>query len=292
MRKFYGVAVAVVMTAAMGPELVMGQEPQVSSSTQMSANSVGIAAILEAVSGQPYEAEKMTKSVQKLWDGTVITHEDKSMIARDSEGRVREDVYTIHSGSLGGKQQNNELQMTTVSDPVEHTVTIWHSDGLKTAIEMRMPSIPKLPKGLPGGIAGGVMGSGGALGQAPTPVKLKTPGQAQGPADEVKTEDLGTQSLEGVLVTLKRVTTVIPMGKIGNDRPITIVHEEWGSADLKTVVKSFDSDPRTGERTMELRNLSRADPDIALFRVPDGYKVTDMAEMMKKLGDLGRVPTK
>jgi hypothetical protein len=76
-------------------------------------------------------------------------------------------------------------------------------------------------------------------------------------------------------------------GKIGNDRPILVVHEEWRSPELK-IVRTIDRDPRTGEQTMELQNLVRIDPDPALFQAPAGYKVQDMAQMLKGLGDLGK----
>ena len=129
---------------------------------------------------------------------------------------------------------------------------------------------------------------------APRSVKLGAtletappPGHAAADKDEVHTEDLGQQSIAGVLATGKRTTTVIATGKIGNDQPITIVHEEWYSPDLKVVVKSEDSDPRSGERTMELEGLTRGDPDPSLFHAPEGYKVQDMAQMMKSLGNLG-----
>jgi hypothetical protein len=108
--------------------------------------------------------------------------------------------------------------------------------------------------------------------------------------DEVRTEDLGKQSVSGVLVAGKRTTTVIPTNEIGNDRPITITHEEWYSPDLKLVVKSSDSDPRSGERTMELEGLTRGDPDPALFRVPEGYTVRDAGDLLKSLGTSSHVP--
>jgi hypothetical protein len=57
------------------------------------------------------------------------------------------------------------------------------------------------------------------------------------------------------------------------------------------VVKTIDTDPRTGVQTMELQGLTRTDPDAALFQVPAGYKVQDMADMLKGLGDLGKTKT-
>jgi hypothetical protein len=43
-----------------------------------------IAAIREPVIGAPYQAEKRSRSVQTLSDGTVITHESTGTIARDA----------------------------------------------------------------------------------------------------------------------------------------------------------------------------------------------------------------
>jgi hypothetical protein len=94
-----------------------------------------------------------------------------------------------------------------------------------------------------------------------------------------------------VLVTGKRTTTTIPIGEVGNDRPIVVVHEEWRSPELKIIVKTLDSDPRTGEQTMELQGLVRTEPDAALFHAPSGFKVVDMADMMKGLGSLGKTKT-
>jgi hypothetical protein len=39
---------------------------------------------------------------------------------------------------------------------------------------------------------------------------------------------------------------------------------------------------------MELQNLVRADPSATLFQAPAGYKVQDMADMLKGLGQIGR----
>ena len=46
-------------------------------------------------------------------------------------------------------------------------------------------------------------------------------------AEQVKHEDLGTQTIEGVSAQGKRETVTIPAGQIGNERPIEIVSETW-----------------------------------------------------------------
>ena len=92
---------------------------------------------------------------------------------------------------------------------------------------------------------------------------------------QVKTEDLGSQTMEGILANGVRTTRTIPAGEIGNDRPINIVTEVWTSPDLKTIVSSKRSDPRMGEQTFQLKNIVRTEPDASLFTVPPDFKILD-----------------
>ena len=92
---------------------------------------------------------------------------------------------------------------------------------------------------------------------------------------QVSTEDLGTQTMEGLVVNGVRTTRTIPEGQIGNDKPISIVTEVWTSPDLKTIVYSKRSDPRMGEQTFKLTNVVRAEPDASLFTVPADFKTMD-----------------
>jgi len=115
------------------------------------------------------------------------------------------------------------------------------------------------------------------------PVTIATPGpgaffekhliaEERGP---VSTEDLGSQTMEGVLVKGTRTTHTIPAGQIGNEAPLTIVSEVWTSPELKTVVYSKRSDPRIGEQTFRLTNIMRAEPNLSLFTVPADFRIVD-----------------
>ena len=85
----------------------------------------------------------------------------------------------------------------------------------------------------------------------------------------------GVVAGEGVEAEGTRTRTVIPAGEIGNEREIEIVSERWYSPELQVVVSSRHSDPRLGETSYRLQNLSRGEPDKALFEVPAGFKVSD-----------------
>jgi hypothetical protein len=95
-----------------------------------------------------------------------------------------------------------------------------------------------------------------------------------------KTEDLGTQNIEGVAAKGTRSIVTIPAGEIGNDRPIDIVSERWYSPDLGLVVMSRHSDPRMGETTYRLTHLQSSEPSKALFQVPSDFKLIEGGEMM------------
>jgi hypothetical protein len=91
----------------------------------------------------------------------------------------------------------------------------------------------------------------------------------------VKTEELGSQTLDGVLVTGTRTTETIPAGAIGNEEPIETASEWWFSPALQVVMKSTNTDPRIGKTTETLNNLNRAEPDPSLFQVPSDYTISD-----------------
>ena len=93
--------------------------------------------------------------------------------------------------------------------------------------------------------------------------------------NEPVVEQLGTQFMEGVTVEGVRTTVTIPAGQIGNEQPIHIVSERWTSPDLKVLVMSRQSDPRFGETTYRLTNLSRVDPAPELFEIPADFTVID-----------------
>ncbi|MBL8191880.1 MAG: TonB family protein, partial [Acidobacteria bacterium] len=95
------------------------------------------------------------------------------------------------------------------------------------------------------------------------------------PAFNTNTESLGKQMIEGVEAEGKRTVTTIPVGAIGNERPIEIVSESWYSPELQTTVLSKRNDPTSGETTFRLTNIRRGNPDASLFQVPSDYTIKE-----------------
>ena len=90
-----------------------------------------------------------------------------------------------------------------------------------------------------------------------------------------RTEALGKQNIEGVEAEGTRSTVTIPAGKIGNVLPIDIVSERWYSTELQVIVMTRHVDPRFGENSYKLTNISRSEPARELFEVPAGYTVKE-----------------
>ena len=59
-----------------------------------------------------------------------------------------------------------------------------------------------------------------------------------------------------------------PVGSQGNDRPIVVTNEFWSAEDLRVLILSKHNDPRNGESTMKLTNISRTEPDPAHLLLP------------------------
>jgi hypothetical protein len=259
------------------------------------------------VQGAPYSATINNESIQTLADGNRIVQTSTGTTARDSQGRTRQDTALPAIGNLSAA---NAPRLVFLQDPVAQTS---YTLNLTEKTAQKMPALSVMAGGAPGAGPMIAMKFGEANG-APPPDALPStmagpapPGVfiqkhidvTDGPAlqvesepaagmvfhkridkgiDEpaqVNTEDLGSQTMEGVLVSGVRTTHTIPAGQIGNERPITIVTEIWTSPDLKTVVFSKRSDPRMGEQTFRLTNIARAEPDPSLFTVPADFKIVE-----------------
>ena len=227
------------------------------------------------VQGAPYSATITNESVQTLADGNRIVQSSTGTTARDSRGRTRQDAPLPPIGNLSAA---NAPHLVFIMDPVAQvSYTLNLTD--KTAEKMSIPSAAPGPSAATAGARQVFVTQSGAVQvpDAPPPPPAIAIVKSLGSEEhaEVTTEDLGTETMEGLLVTGTRTTRTIPAGEIGNEKPISIVTEVWTSPDLKTIVYSKRNDPRMGEQTFKLANIVRAEPDASLFTVPSDFKLTD-----------------
>jgi hypothetical protein len=222
------------------------------------------------VKNAPYSADVVTESTQTLPDGNRIRQSTAAKVYRDSEGRTRRE----QSVNLSGLTPNaNMPQVVFIHDPVAGfnlALNARDRTGTKSAWTSNGGRGPQMSQGQ--GPRPRETAPGGATGNPDRPM-----GRRPGTDQNIKTESLGRQSIEGVLADGTRTTMTIPAGRMGNELPIQIVSEHWYSAELQTMVLSRRSDPRMGETVTKLANVSRGEPSRILFEAPADYKVTESA---------------
>jgi hypothetical protein len=241
--------------------LAQSGTPATSGSVTINSGSAGMLIAsggggLMSTTGAPYTAIRKTTRVQRLANGTTITHVNTVKEARDSSGRTyRETRPEIAQGSEG---EAGNFVFVNVHDPVNRINITWNSNSKEaTVIHMPEPGLVKRVETRPA-----------AENLAPMPMVR---------SDQIKPQidELGTKTINGVEAKGTRTTRVIPAGREGNDQPLTVTHESWVSPELNLVVMGINDDPRTGTSTVELTDIERAEPDPALFQVPEGYAVKE-----------------
>jgi hypothetical protein len=254
-------------------------------------------AIGKVVKGAPYSATATTETTQTLSDGNQIIRKNESKLYRDSEGRTRieQTLETIGKWTAGGEAQ----QSIFINDPVDgvsysldpHTRTAHKTiypfkkvaaeqqdkvftlnDKVVTQAEFEEAMAEKKRRALAGQLEKPRI-------EIPNDPdlnkKLDMLHQGKMDAGRKKSESLGTQTIEGVTAEGARTTLTIPAGEIGNTLPIEIVDETWYSPELQITVMTRHRDPRSGETTYRLTNLSRSEPDRSLFEIPADYTVAE-----------------
>jgi hypothetical protein len=266
------------------------------------------------VKGAPYSGEEVNETNQMLADGTRIHRENRTTVYRDSEGRTRRETpdsititdpvanftYMLNPKTMTGQKVTMSLagysfmrsgtSGAAITGDSNSTFSIHSSgDGPATITLNGVPldekavaeamakaktngSTQTFSVGIGAGIGSGsgagstaTAGSGGVMTAAPTRVMLKRNAG----------ESLGKQMVEGVNAEGTREVSTLAAGAIGNDRPIQVSTESWYSAELQMNVMTRHSDPRTGDESFRLANISRNEPAAYLFQAPAGYQINE-----------------
>jgi hypothetical protein len=209
------------------------------------------------ITGAPYSGELVMEAVQTLADGTHIRHATGSTkVYRDSFGRTREETFGPADQAPNATESPMLIYITDPVGQVQYTLDVLRkvahrqmilAPAARPAVASRASSAPVSP--------------------AAPATDLKTP--------ETVSEKLENQIIEGVLAEGTRTTTTWPEGSMGNDRPIVGVQEYWRSVELKVLVLNKWTNPRSGEQTEKLTNISRSEPDQSLFQLPPDYTIVD-----------------
>jgi hypothetical protein len=232
------------------------------------------------VTGAPYSAQRVTEHVQVAADGTrFTTNNQQETIYRDSQGRTRTERSV--GPMMGTNPQPDVPLLVEISDPVANVGYTLDTQN-KVAHRYTYEAQPGRAMTAVAGSRGGgtamatfatappppATPAPSAIATSPVTRAVAAPGNAQ-------REDLGTQMIEGVMAKGERFVQTWPAGSQGNDRPFQTTSESWTSTDLKLLILSRNVDPRNGENTMKLTNISLSEPPSTLFAPPPDYTVVD-----------------
>ena len=258
-------AVVAVAVALMGIAGLAGQEAG-TANTVVARTRVPLES--KDVKGAPYSAEIVTDHVQLLADGNRIAEHSSGRVYRDKDGRVRREEDRPSGGVS-----------VSIVDPV---AGVAYSLDVENRIAWKTPTpsiMMKLAdsKLLAERSARAIEERGGGPGVTTFEVsggriELRRMG---GASEQRHDEPLAARTIEGVPAEGHRVTTTIAAGAVGNDLPIVVTSEEWASPDLQVLVLTERKDPRNGDSSYRLVNISRSDPDPSLFQVPSDFTIKE-----------------
>lgn len=210
--------------------------------------------VLGFLPGRPYSAEEVSQQTQILPDGTRIVRSSPSnFFYRDSAGRVRTERHAIRPVEIVNWVESPVVP--EICDPIAGF--LYYLDPVnRIAHRMLLPRE--------------------SIRFAPALRRETYPASSTKEADAIRaSEPLGTKMIDGIEVQGRRMTTTYAAGAVGNDRPIVAITEVWTSPELGLTVYSKNTDPRTGDFINPVLNISRAEPDPALFQIPAAYRIVD-----------------
>jgi hypothetical protein len=195
----------------------------------------------------PFTATARTLWVRTLPGGSTVTTENARVVARDAEGRVFEQRVTFVPVPNDGKHQSR-VHATDYYDPVDHIR--YHCD---TALEVcnlfdyyDRATDAVMPTGL-----------------QPDKTSYLT------------REDLGVDTFAGLEVQKSRETTTLYTETVGNTRTILRTVDYWYSPALGVNLQVKRHDPRDGDQTLWISDISLTASDPETFKVPASYRVID-----------------
>ena len=209
----------------------------------------------QVVTRAPFSASVSSETTQTLQDGTLIHRTSQGTVYRDSQGRSRKEMTMSGFGPFAAS--GGPRTMVSIADPVAGAHFLLDANN-KIAHKMVFRQHGQ---------------SSSANSTSTFEQKMESRHQQEIASGLLKTESLGTQTINGVSAEGTRITHTIPAGQIGNDKPISVVSERWFSSDLQIVVKSTRTDPQFGTTTYSVTNIQKAEPAATLFAIPADYTV-------------------
>jgi hypothetical protein len=215
-----------------------------------------------SVTGAPYSGHTSSQTVRTLANGTHLTQQafEQPMTYRDTMGRTRTESR-MQPAPPNSKAQPQIGSLPEIIDPVagyRYILDPVHQIAHRVVVQARQNQA--------------VSATSPA---AAARMAVTQPPRTRDDGATVQTESLGTQTMFGIPVTGRRITTTYPVGTYqGNDQPVTMVNEMWNSVQYGMLMRSSNTGP-DADTTTVIKDFSTDEPDPSLFMVPSGYQIVD-----------------
>ena len=203
------------------------------------------------VPGVPFSGRVNQLITRVLGDGSSLQRKTMEIIARDSRGRIHNEIRTILPAS---NPHDPTLRVIHLYDPDTHADLLMNQ--MTRIAQQRVFSFP--PYTAP-----------------PSNWAQQEPPNRRLP-QSIREEDLGSDVIEGFSVHGYRRTITIPASASGIDRPVNVVDEYWYSDDLHLDLILTHDDPRSGSLSTKVTNLNVNEPAVEMFAIPPDFKVVDL----------------
>jgi hypothetical protein len=196
----------------------------------------------------PFSGTVQILSKEPLPDGTTRTRQTVNYIARNSAGVIYNETRLLVTPGFQGEPRvlsfhiyDPETRLSTFFNPATH---IARQILLREAPKA---SVNSTPETFVGGLS----------------------------ADRIVSQELGTQTVAGLLLHGTRKQRIVPAAISGTGHGITITDDYWYSEELRVYLVLRHDDPRTGEQTVGIIDVQRGEPNSAKFQIPSDYKLVD-----------------
>ena len=206
---------------------------------------------LSSIAGRPYSA---TETLERTLPNGTHMPISSTQLDRDSMGRMRTQRLQLIPEAAA------EFLVIEILDPVagyQYVLDPPHQTAHRVAASIAIFAAPKTPRAC---------------------VVTRPSVSTMHDGITATNEWLGLRNIEGVGACGDRITLTYPAGSaiFGNDRPVSVTSETWTAWDeLGKIVLSTHSEPRGGGTTSGLKDVRLKEPDAALFRPPEGYRIVD-----------------
>ena len=195
----------------------------------------------------PFTATARTVWVRTLPDGSTVTSENARLVSRDAQGRIYQQRATfVPVPNLPNREM--QVHATDFYDPTEHTH--YHCEASTSICDLHNYYAPVTEAVEPAGLR-------------PDRTTFLT------------RKDLGVDTFAGLEVQKSRETTTVYTETVGNTRTILRTVDYWYSPALGVNVQVKRHDPRDGDQTLWLTDVSLTAPDPETFKLPEGYRILD-----------------